>query len=118
MVRDPELRGIREMNKWTMYLYELPPAYENAASLLQRLLTPNVEVAERFRILLSKISIFRWSFAAIFCALEIEPVTEGTFYAKHVPRSAVFNRPKSEPHYFSVCAVTFFRGDFYAAFVR
>jgi hypothetical protein len=39
-------------------LYELPLAYETAASLFQRLPTPNVEVAEETGILLSKIKIF------------------------------------------------------------
>jgi hypothetical protein len=40
-------------------LYELPLVYETAASLFQRLPTPNVEVAERNPILLSKIKFFR-----------------------------------------------------------
>jgi hypothetical protein len=39
-------------------LYELPLAYETAASLFQRLPTPNVKVAEERGILLSKINIF------------------------------------------------------------
>ena len=55
-------------------LYELPLAYETAASLFQRLSTPNEKVAERRGILLSKIKFFWWSFSTDFSALRLEPV--------------------------------------------
>ena len=86
------------MNKRVIRLYELPLVYETAASLFQRLPTPNEEVAERNPILLSKIKFFAWTFSAIFYALQTEPVLGRGRHAKHVPRSADNNRPESEPH--------------------
>src|SRR5687768_9412846 len=102
-----------------IFLYELPLAYENAASLLQRLPTPNVEVAEPRSILLRKIKFFRVTLSGDLLRVTCGACTrKGTFHVNHVPRSAVINRLKSEPHRSSVCAVKLGRVNPNACFRR